>query len=403
VNGNLRAIALVVAVAAAGALGTVAVAGAMGMGRSEIAHLLALIVPAALATVVVALLARRLLARATLRQRFVAIALTSAAVAIANLGVLATSMTVSRHDATLVAILVAYAAAAGVAAALVLARSSSEAVERLGDAAERMGEGDLEVRAGSVDAGRELDELAATLDLMAARLQASQERERASESMRRDLITTVSHDLRTPLASLQAMIEAIDEGVVTDRPSRRRYTAEMRRSVHQLSDLVDDLFELTQLDAGAIDAETERVPVAEAIADAIASVEVNAERKGVDVSSAMDGVGDAGCSPRIVRVLQNLLVNAVRHTPADGTVHVDARRDGPSLELVVSDSGEGIGPEDLPFVFEPFFRADHARAGVGAGLGLALARRIVEALGGRIDARCRPTGGTAFQVRVPLG
>ena len=402
-NGGLRAAVLVVAVAAVGAVGTLVVAWSMGMGGSEIVHLLALIAPAAVATVVVALLARRILARASLRQRFLATALIAAAVAIANIAALTMAMTVSSHDATLVAVLLLYSVAAGIAAALVLARSSTQAVERLGSAAERMGEGDLDARAGELDAGPELGELAATLDVMAGRLQASQAREREAESMRRDLITTVSHDLRTPLASLRAMVEAVDEGVVDDPPSLRRYTAEMRRSVHQLSDLVDDLFELTQLDAGAIEAETERMPVRDVIADALAAVEVNAERKGVTVASTTDGIGDASCSPRMVRVLQNLLVNAVRHTPSDGTVHVDARRDGQALALVVRDTGEGISSDDLPHVFEPFYRVDPARAGAGAGLGLALARRIVEALGGTIAAESTPGRGTAFEIVMPAG
>jgi signal transduction histidine kinase len=401
-NASLRAAVLVVAVAAVGALGTSAVAWSMGMGGSEIMHLLALIAPAAAATVVVALLARRVLSRASLRQRFVATALIAAAVAIANIAALTMAMTVSRHDATLVGVLLLYSVAAGIAAALVLARSSAEAVERLGKAAERMGEGDLDARAGEIDAGPELDDLAATLDLMAVRLQTAQAREREAESMRRALITTVSHDLRTPLASMRAMVEAVDEGVVDDPPSLRRYTAEMRRSVHQLSDLVDDLFELTQLDAGAIEVETERILVRDAIADAIATVEASAERKRVTLTSAADGIEDTECSPRIVRVLQNLLVNAVRHTPSDGTVRVDARRSGSSLQVVVRDTGVGIAAEDLPFVFDPFFRADPARAGAGAGLGLALARRIVEALGGRIEAESRPGEGTAFAVVVPL-
>jgi len=177
---------------------------------------------------------------------------------------------------------------------------------------------------------------------------------------------------------------------------------EMRRSVLQLSSMVDDLFELTQLDAGAIEAETERIRVRDAIRGAIATVEANARTKGVTVSSAMDGAGDDECSPRLVRVLQNLLVNAVRHTPADGTVRVDARRNGSSLHLAVRDTGEGIAAKDLPFVFDPFFRADPSRAGAGAGLGLALARRIVEALGGRIEAESRPGEGTVFEIVVPL-
>jgi signal transduction histidine kinase len=232
---------------------------------------------------------------------------------------------------------------------------------------------------------------------MAARLELAQERERRAEATRRDLITTVSHDLRTPLASLRAMVEAIDEGVVDDRESIRRYAGEMRRSVNQLVAMVDDLFELAQLDAGAIEA-SRSAPHGEVVARPSRSAQ--AERR-ARVSSRPGRRRGGRCSPRLERVLQNLLVNAVRHTPADGTVRVEARRSAGRLELAVADTGEGIAPEHLERVFDPFFRADPARHGAGAGLGLALAKRIVEALGGRISAESSPSRGSRFAVELP--
>ncbi len=302
---------------------------------------------------------------------------------------------------TLVAVLLVYSAAAGVAGALVVARSSSDALARLEATARRMGEGDLGARTGPIDAGPELDTLAATLDDMAATLEASAAREREQESMRRDLITTVSHDLRTPLASLRAMVEAIDEGVVADQASLRRYVAEMRRSVSQLSSMVDDLFELTQLDAGAIEAETTRARLDEVIVAAVDAVSMAAQEKGLMLETTIAGVEDVRCSPRVGRVLQNLLANAVRHTPADGSVRLDAHRDGDRLRLAVEDTGDGIAPENLERVFDPFFREDPARSGPGAGLGLALARRIVEAMDGRIVAEPMPTAGARFAIELP--
>jgi len=255
---------------------------------------------------------------------------------------------------------------------------------------------------GSLGAGPELDTLAATLDDMAESLQHAQQRERDTEAMRRDLITTVSHDLRTPLASLRAMVEAIDDGVVADPPSLQRYTAEMRRSVAQLADMVDDLFELTQLDAGAIEAETARADLDQLVAEAMASIAVEAETKGLRLEHEIEGVDGVRCSPRIARVLQNLLSNAVRHTPADGTVRVEAIAREDRVHLVVQDTGDGIAPEDLAKVFDPFFRVDPARSGPGAGLGLALAKRIVEALGGRITVEAATPAGTRFAVDLPL-
>jgi signal transduction histidine kinase len=237
---------------------------------------------------------------------------------------------------------------------------------------------------------------------MATKLQEARQRERAAEAMRRDLITTVSHDLRTPLASLRAMVEAIDDGVVADPPSLQRYTHEMRRSVRQLSELVDDLFELTQLDAGAIEAESARADLATIVAEAVAAVALQAEEKGLRLVSTIDGVDDIRCSPRVARVLQNLLSNAVRHTPADGTVRVEARRRGDRVHLAVHDTGDGIAADDIDRVFDPFFRADPARSGPGAGLGLALAKRIVEALGGRISVEAGSPVGARFAVELPL-
>jgi signal transduction histidine kinase len=397
-----RTLGLVAAVAAAGALGTLAVGAATGMGSGDLLHLLGLLLPAAAVTVVASVASRPLLARASLRQRFVAVALMGVVVALANLAVLTTQMFVSDHDATVVAVLLLYSVGAGVGAALVLARSSSAAVQRLAETAEALGAGDLGVRAGDVGAGPELDTLARTLDAMAAGLEESLKRERALEGIRRDLITAVSHDLRTPLASLRAMIEAIDEGVVEDPASMRRYAGEMRGSVVQLSGMVDDLFELAQLDAGRIETETRRARLDDVVRTAVATVEPAARQKGVVLVADLGGADGVPCSPRLTRVLQNLLGNAVRHTPADGTIRIAARRAADGLEVAVEDTGEGIAPEDLARVFEPFFRGDPSRSRGGAGLGLTLAKRIVETLGGRIGAESTPAHGSRFAVRLPI-
>ena len=396
-----RPLALSAVVAAAGALGTLAVGAAAGMGRDDLLHLAAYLIPAMLVTLVAMAIARPLLSGASLRQRFTAVATVGVLVGVANLVVLGRTMFVSAHDATLVGVLLLYSIGAGVGSALVIARSSTSALDRLTITARALGDGDLEARVGDLDAGSELDALAGTLDEMANRLRRAQEREREIESTRRDLISAVSHDLRTPLANLRAMVEAIDEGVVDDPPSLRRYASEMRRAVSQLVAMVDDLFEFAQLDAGAIEVETERVPLGDVVRAAAATVQPQVKEKRLSLVTDLDGTEDAACSPRIERVLQNLLVNAVRHTPADGSVVVEARRSEAGLRLAVADTGEGITAADLPHVFEPFFRGDRARHGAGSGLGLALARRIVETLGGRIVAESEPPNGSRFEVSFP--
>jgi signal transduction histidine kinase len=398
-----RPLALAGALAAVGAAGTLAVGAALGMGGPEILHLAALLLPAALVTVAAAVAARPLLARASFAQGLVAVAMIAAVVGMANLWVLAELMFVSAHDATLVAVLLLYSVGAGVGAALVLARTSVRAVARLGRTAGELADGHLQARVGSLEAGPELQHLAGTLDAMAHRLQASIERERSLETRRRDLVTAASHDLRTPLAGLRAMVEAIEEGVVEDPPTIRRYLGEIRRSVETLAGLVDDLFELTQLDAGAIEAEVERARLADVVRSAVGACRAQATEKGLMLEEHLDGTGDALCSPRLVRVLQNLLQNAIRHTPADGTVRIEARRRDGVIEITVEDEGEGIPSELRERVFEPFWRGNAARSTPGSGLGLALAQRIVQTLGGEIGIEAGTERGARFRVLIPAG
>jgi signal transduction histidine kinase len=336
----------------AGALAALAAAATSGMGGAELGDLGVLFAVGLVLTAGAVVLADRLLARASLRRRLLGVALASALAGLANLGVLAALMLVDPHDAALIAVLLVYSLGVGAGTALALARPSAQAVEQ------------------------------------------------AVEAQRRDLITAVSHDLRTPLASLRAMIEAVDDGVVDDPATMRRYSGEMRRSVTALGSLVDDLFELIQLDAAAIEAEASAT-LDEVVGGALAACGATASEKGLRLETNLDGADGVVCSPRLGRVLQNLLQNAIRHTPADGTVRLEARQAAGALELAVEDSGEGIPPESLPLVFDPFWRGDDSRAGDGAGLGLTLAKRIVDSLGGRIEVESTPEHGSRFEVLVP--
>jgi signal transduction histidine kinase len=396
-----RPAVLAAAVALAGAVGTLVVGGLAGMSINEVADLGLLLLPAVAATAVATVAARPLLARASVRARLVAVAAIAAVVSLANLAVLARLMFVSAHDALLVGTLVFYSVGAGVGAALAASRGTEVALARLGRAAAELGDGNLDVRVGPLRAGPELETLAEALDRMAGRLQASLAGERVAESRRRDLITAVSHDLRTPLAGLQAVVEAIEDGVVDDPPTLRRYVLEMRRQVETVTGLVDDLFELAALDAGSIEADRERARLEDVVGSAIAACQPHAAAKGLVVEQSLDGAGAAWCSPRLVRVFQNLLQNAIRHTPADGIVRIEARRRPSGVEVTVEDTGEGIPRDAVDRVFDPFWRGDAARSTPGSGLGLALAKRIVEALGGDIRVEGARAGGARFAVLLP--
>lgn len=400
---SARGLVVVGAVGVAGAAATLMIGAAGGMPAEDLTEMAALMAAAVAATVGATALAGWALARASLRGRLVGVALAAVGVSLVNLAILALLMFVSSHDAAVMAVLLVYAGTVGVAAALALGRGPAASVARIAAVAERLAEGNLDARVGQVRAGPELDSLAWSLDHMATRLQEAIAAERDAEARRRDLMTAVSHDLRTPLAGLQAMVEAVEEGVVEDPDSLRRYAGEMRRAVSTLSSLVDDLFELSQLDAGAIAEEAAQARLAEVVGSALQAIEGQRRQKGVSVKTRLDGLEAEPISPRVTRVLQNLLQNAIRHTPADGSVWVEARRRPEGLEVAVGDTGEGIAVDPPERVFDPFWRGDAARTSPGSGLGLALAKRIVEAMGGDIRVETQPQRGSRFAVVLPAG
>jgi signal transduction histidine kinase len=224
-----------------------------------------------------------------------------------------------------------------------------------------------------------------------------------AERMRRDLIAAVSHDLRTPITSLRLLTDAIADDVV-DEATRRAYLGQMSTHVNALSALIDDLFELSRLEAGEIAWSLEQVPLDELVGETVDAMRVQADARGVRVRAELPpGLRPARADPeKLQRVLFNLVQNAIRHTPADGSVVVRAAPAGDAVEIEVADTGAGIDADDRDRVFEPFFRggAQAARPSNGAGLGLAISRAIVEAHGGRIWLEDAPTG-TAVRFSLP--
>lgn len=229
------------------------------------------------------------------------------------------------------------------------------------------------------------------------------ERERLLEAGRRDLVAWVSHDLRSPLAGLRAMAEALEDGVADD-PAR--YHHQIRVEVDRLSSLVDDLFELSRIQAGALRLTLEQVSLGDIVSDALAGAHPYAESRGVRLTgTAAASVPVSADERELHRALRNLVVNAIRHTPADGVVDVSVRTDDGAAVLAVTDACGGIPEEDLPHVFEVAWRGQPARTpgpDGGAGLGLAIARGIVEAHDGQIGVR-NVAGGCRFEVRLPTG
>jgi signal transduction histidine kinase len=340
----------------------------------------------ALATLAVGLAGAGILGRLrTVRLRLAGLALLAVALPLAAVVLSGAVMFSSGHDLT-VLFVAAAAATADLVAALLLARSVSEPVARLRASAQALAAGDLTARAPE-GGPAEFVELAETFNEMATSL------ERLFDA-RRELVAWASHDLRTPLASIQAMLEAIEDGLATPD----HYLPTIREQVQNLARLVDDLFELARIDAGALTLELREVSAVSVIESCLRGLEAEADARRVRLLARLGGESPlVHCAPdKVERILYNLLTNALHHTPSDGAVAVVVEPLASELQISVEDTGVGLPANAVHRMFERFWRGDLARttSNGGAGLGLAIARGLVEAQGGRIWAETRAEGGT---------
>lgn len=231
--------------------------------------------------------------------------------------------------------------------------------------------------------------------------------ERAAEASRRELVTWISHDLRTPLAGIRAMAEALAEGVVSQPDEVADYAARIGREAQRLSAMVDDLFELSRIHAGALSLDLEAVALDELVSEAVAGASVAADAKGVGLLGRVGAPAPVVelSIPEMARAVRNLVDNAIRHTPPGGTVSIEASVDPPTRAALVSvsDGCGGIPAADLARVFELAYRGDAARtpSDGGAGLGLAVAQGLVQAHQGDISV-CNEGPGCRFTIRLPL-
>ena len=285
----------------------------------------------------------------------------------------------------------AAAASAAVAAGLVLGTSIARGIDRLRVASAEVAAGDLGARAP--DSGpRELAELGRSFNEMAASLE-------GLFDARRELVAAASHDLRTPVASIAAMLEAIDDGLAQPH----EYLGPLRDQARRLGTLVDDLFELARIDAGVLALEVRTVSLAPIVESCLSGFEAEARARNIQLERRGDATA-AGvrCAPeQVERVLLNLLTNALRHTPSDGTVAVVLASSEEHVQVSVEDDGEGLDGDAAERMFDRFWRGDSARNGSGSGLGLAIARGLVEAQGGRIWAEARSSGGARVSFTLP--
>jgi signal transduction histidine kinase len=313
-------------------------------------------------------------------------------------------MFINEHDLALAGVLLFFASSVAVSFGYFFSNSITQRLKALDRAAVRLSEGDFSVRVGV--AGRdEVAELGQAFNAMAMRLEDAERESERLEKARREFIAGASHDLRTPLSSLRAMLDAIADGVVEDPTD---YIRRSQLVITQMSNLTDDLVELATLDSGAAPLERSPASIEEVIEIAMEGAALRAESKGIELIGPVDG--NLPMIPmaanKIGRVLQNLLDNAIDHTASGGEVAISALENNGTVEIAVQDDGEGIRPENLPYVFDRFYRGEKSRPRAdselgGVGLGLAIARELVEAHGGNIWAESGSEGGTRITFALP--
>lgn len=396
-----RAQAVIVAV---GVALTVVTAWLLELPGGDTASLLGLAGGGALTAALIGALVLRSMRTATLRAQGVAVALVS--VFGTGLGVVlaAYAMFVSSHDLGALLVVLLASSTAAIVMAIRFGSRISTASRDLEDLARRLGDGDL-IMVGDVPVAQELQRLATELHHASARLDEARRKERSMESARRELIAWVSHDLRTPLAGIRAMVEALEDGVVEDPADVDRYHATMRRETDRLAMLVDDLFELSRIEAGALDLRFEDVTLGDIVAEAVAGAMPVAMAKGVRLHGESDGDEPSlrVAPAELTRVVRNLLDNAIRHTPAGSDIEVRCAMVDGNATVSVADTCGGIPDDDLGRVFDLAFRGDDARgsANGGGGLGLAIAHGLVRAHHGTI--RVENLGpGCCFTVELPV-
>lgn len=349
---------------------------------------------AALAVVVLSRWSKR---APSIRFTIIAVGMASFLIVAGTAVAAAQEMFFSSHDLQLLLVVLGFGLIASFGFAFAVSRPLSADLERLTGSALRVAGGDFGA-ANDVGRADEVGTLARAFDLMAGELELADQRRQDDDLARREFLTAVGHDLRSPLGSLQAAIEALQDGVAADP---NRFLDSMERDVNALHRLVDDVFLLARLEAGAVELKLQPVDVTEIADEAIEVLRPTAHRLGVSVELQAPGSITTSTAPEALgRVMRNLIDNAIRHSAGSVVVSLQT---APDLQIRVTDDGAGFPPEFVAKAFDSFTRADAARTrdGSGTGLGLAIAHRFVTALGGTIRAEPGPGGVVEFS--LPAG
>jgi signal transduction histidine kinase len=378
-----------------------------GVGAGDLLHVTGAAAGIAVVTALVGVATLRALASRTLGLQVMIVVVVTLVTSLASCGATAILMIGNSTDREVILEFLSVAGVAGIVVAFFLARSFTKASKTLLGAVREVGASGV-FSPPDATLPAELAGLSQGLAAAHERLGRSRARERALEASRRELVAWVSHDLRTPLAGLRAMAEALEDEVVIDPHEVSRYHSQLRIEADRLAGMIDDLFELSKIHAGTLRLSPRLVGLEDVVADVLASAEPVARAKGIRLAgSAVRGMPVLIDTAELGRAVRNLVTNAIRHTPASGTIEVLGEIQGGLATVSVCDECGGIPPADLPRVFDVAFRGESARtpdptgASGGAGLGLSIARGIVEAHSGQIGVR--NTGpGCQFVIKLPL-
>jgi signal transduction histidine kinase len=346
----------------------------------------------------------------SLRIQVTATYLAGKIILVVNLLVTFTCMFLSAHDFGLLLVLIVFATTVAVFFAYTVSEQLAKQVDELVIGSNQLAGGNLAVRVMS-GGSRELSKLASAFNQMAAKLEESARIQAEMEQNRKELIAAISHDLRTPLSSLRVMSEAISDGI-TDEQQTKLYLGRIRNETIYMDGLIEDLFELSQLDAGKVKLKLEKSNLADLISDTIGGLQAQAETRWQNLSGEIaDELPDLHFDMhKIQRVLNNLVGNALRYTSEQGEIVITAQPECKDqknwVAISVRDNGEGIPLEDQKRIFEPFYRGERSRAREhghgGAGLGLAIAKRLIEAHNGKIWVESVEGKGSTFTFALPV-
>jgi signal transduction histidine kinase len=376
-----------------------------GVAVSDLVHVSAAAAVIAVIAVIAGILILKLLGGRSLGLLLTVVVAVTVVASVAACGAIAVLMIGDATTREVMLELLVIAGLAGLVVALFLGRTFTRASKKLLAAVAEVGESGIYTPPSGV-LPAELAGLSEGLNAAHERLGTARAREQALEASRRELVAWVSHDLRTPLAGLRAMAEALEDEVLTDPRDVSHYHSQIRRETERLSAMIDDLFELSRIHAGTLRLTRRLVGLEDLVAEVVASTEPVARAKGIRVTgSAVRGMPVLIDSAEMGRAVRNLVTNAIRHTPPDGMIEVIGEVKSGMACVSVADECGGIPEGDLPRVFDVAFRGESARTpdpqGGGAGLGLSIARGIVDAHVGQITVH--NTGpGCEFTIKLPL-